>query len=195
MMPDVSFIVISDRPNHLRHLISCLRLQSCQAWELIVLDQTQRADCLAPVKEVEALGEDRVFWEAVPRIGDVGQSMKMAYTRFARGEWVCLPNDDAYYVPSFIDQMLWPARAFHWDLVYCGWLWNCADNTSPYRPMPGVPRFGQIDVGGYMLKRDALIEDGWTVRSEGGDGYLVERVAARRPHGVVPAGHILYVKN
>jgi len=195
MMPDVSFIVISDRPDHLRHLIACLRVQSHQAWELIVLDQTPRASCLPPVAEVEALGETRVFWEGVPKVGDVGQSMKMAYTRFARGEFVCLPNDDAYYVPPFIGQMLWTAKAHGWDLVYCGWLFNAADNTTPYRPMPGVPAFGRIDVGGFIVKREALIEDGWSDRGEGGDGHLVERICARRPHGAVPANHILYVKN
>lgn len=195
MMPDVSFLVVSDRPNHLRHLIACLRVQSNQNWELIVLDQTNRCDCLPPVTEVEALGETRVFYEHVPRVGDVGQSMQMAYTRFARGEFVCVPHDDAYYVPSFIDQMLWTARQGNFDLVYCGWLWNDADNTSPYRPMPGVPLFGRIDAGGFMVKREALIEDGWPERGEGGDGRLVERICARRPHGVVPADHILYIKN
>lgn len=194
-MPDVSFIVTSDRPNCLRHLIACLRLQTNANWELIVLDQTPRAACLDPVKEVEAIGETRVMWEAVPRIGDVGQSMKMAYTRYARGEFVCVPNDDAYYVPSFIDQMLWTARAQDLTLVYCDWLFNAADNTTPYRYMEAEPRFGRIDVGGFMVKREALIEDGWTYRAEGGDGYLVERIAAKHRHGAVPAHHILYVKN
>jgi hypothetical protein len=195
MMPDVSFICTSDRPNHLRHLIACLRVQTNANWELIVLDQTPRAACLPPVTEVEALGETRVFYEHVPRVGDFGQSMKMAYTRFARGEFVCLPNDDAYYVPSFIDQMLWTARSCKYDLVTCGWLWSSADNTTPYRPMAGEPRFGHIDIGGYIMKREALIADGWTVTGEGGDGYLAERIAARVPHGPVPAGHILYVHN
>lgn len=195
MMPDVSFIVAADRPDQLRHLIACLRVQTHPQWELIVLDQTARATCLPPVREVEALGETRVVWEAVPKICDVGQSMKMAYTRYARGEFVCLPNDDAYYVPRFLTQMLWAARAFTWDLVYCGWLWDMADNSTPYRPMPGVPTFGQIDVGGFIVKREALIEDGWPERGEGGDGYLAARIAARRPHGPVPDGHILYVKN
>ena len=195
MMPDVSFIVISDRPNHLRHLIACLRVQTNANWELIVLDQTPRAACLAPVTEVEALGETRVFWEAVPRVGDIGQSMKMAYTRFARGEFVCLPNDDAYYVPSFVDQMMWTARSCNYDLVTCGWLWSSADNTKPYRPMAGEPRFANIDIGGFIVKREALIADGWTVTGEGGDGYLAERISTRVPWGKVPAGHILYVHN
>lgn len=195
MMPDVSFICTSDRPNYLRLLIACLRVQSNANWELIVLDQTPRAACLDPVREVEALGETRVFWEAVPRIGDVGQSMKMAYTQYARGEFVCLPHDDAYFVPSFIDQMLWTARSCKYDLVTCGWLWGKADNSGPYRPMPGEPRFGQIGLGGFIVKREALIEDGWTVIGEGGDGYLAERIASRRPHGPVPAGHILFVYN
>lgn len=195
MMPVVSFVVVSDRPNHLRHLIACLRVQTNEAWELIVLDQTPRAACLPPVTEVEALGETRVFWEAVPRVGDVGQSMKMAYTRFARGEFICVPNDDAYYVPSFIDQMLWTARAFNLDLVYCDWLFNAADNTTPYRHMQGAPVFGRIDVGGFIVKREALLEDGWTWRGEGGDGHLVQRICEKHKSGPVPDNHILYVKN
>lgn len=195
MMPDVSFIVASDRPNCLRHLIACLRLQNHQAWELIVLDQTPRASCLPPVLEAEALGETRVFWEAVPKVGDVGQSMKMAYTRFARGEFVCVPMDDAYYVPSFLDQMLWTARTFNYDLVYCDWLWNAADQTTPYRHMVVAPVFSRIDVGGFMVNREALIADGWEYRGEGGDGKLVERLAAKVRHGTVPQNHILYVKN
>lgn len=195
MMPDCTFLVTSDRPDHLRHLIACLRVQTNPNWELIVLDQTHRAACLKPVQEVEAIGEARVYWEAVPRVGDIGQAMKMAYTRFARGEFVCLPNDDAYYVPTFLDQMLWTARAHDYELVYCDWLFDAADNTKPYRHMPVAPQFGRIDVGGFIVKREALIEDGWTYRAEGGDGYLVERIASRWKHGAVPDHHILYVKN
>jgi hypothetical protein len=61
--------------------------------------------------------------------------------------------------------------------------------------MAGEPRFANIDIGGFIVKREALIEDGWTVTGEGADGYLAERIAARRPWGKVPAGHILYVHN
>ncbi len=41
------------------------------------------------------------------------------------------------------------ARAFKYDLVTCAWLWSSADNTTPYRPMEGEPRFGHIDIGGF----------------------------------------------
>ncbi len=195
MMPDVSFIVVSDRPDQLRHLIACLRLQTNPKWELIVLDQTPRAVCLPPVQEAEALGETRVFWEAVPRVGDVGQSMKLAYSRFARGEFVCVPMDDAYYVPSFLDQAIWAARTYGYTLVYFDWLFNAADNSTPYRPVSAMPVVGRVDVGGFLVKREALIEDGWTWRGEGGDGQVVERIAAKYPAGPVPDHHILYVKN
>jgi hypothetical protein len=40
-----------------------------------------------------------------------------------------------------------------------------------------------------------LIADGWAYRGEGGDGKLVERLAAKHNHGPVPFHHILYVKN
>lgn len=195
MKPDLSFLCVSDRPDALRQLIACLRLQTYPNWELLVLDQTARAECLAPVREAEALGERRVSWDAVPRIGDVGQSMKAAYTRFARGEFLCFPHDDAYYVPVFAERMLWQAMSFGWDLVVCDWLFDRADNTTPYRHMVGAPVFGQVDIGGFIVKKEALIADGWLDRGEGGDGRLVERIAATHPHGCVPDHRVLYVKN
>lgn len=195
MKPDLTFITVADRPDALRQLIACLRLQTYPDWELLVLDQTPKATCLAPVLEAEALGERRVSWDAVPRIGDVGQSMKAAYTRFARGEFLCFPHDDAYYVPVFVERMLWQARACQWDLVYCDWLFDRADNTTPYWHMDGVPQFGRIDVGGFIVRREVLIADGWPDRGEGGDGRLVERIAAKYPHGCVPDHRVLYVKN
>lgn len=195
MTPDLSFICVADRPDALRQLIACLRLQTYPEWELLVLDQTQRADCLAPVLEAEALGERRVSWDSVPRIGDIGQSMKAAYTRFARGEFLCFPHDDAYYVPVFVERMLMEARNNNFDLVYCDWLFDRADNTTPYHHMPGVPQFGRIDIGGFIVKRDALLADGWADRGEGGDGRLVERLAQKHRHGCVPDNRVLYVKN
>ncbi len=195
MKPDVSFVCISDRPNSLRLLIACLRLQTNAAWELIVLDQTPRAACLAPVQEAEALGETRVDWQPVPKVGDVGQLMKMAYSETARGEYICLPNDDAYYVPVFVDRMVWFARANDLGLAYCDWLFDRADNTVPYRHMPGKPQHGWIDIGGFIVRKSDLVADGWPDRDEGGDGHLVERLAAKVRHACVPDQRVLYVKN
>lgn len=195
MKPDLSFLCVADRPDALRQLICCLRLQTCAAWELLVLDQTPEASCLPPVKEAKALGEDRVFWEAVPRIGDIGQSMKAAYTRFARGEFLCFPHDDAYYVPVFVERMLFEARVNNLEFVYCDWLFDKADNTVPYHHMPGVPVFGRIDIGGFIVTKAALLADGWKDNGEGGDGRLAERLAAKHRHGCVPDNRVLYVKN
>lgn len=195
MIPNVSFVCISDRPDALRQLIACLRLQGDPAWELLVLDQTPEASCLQPVKDAKALGEERVTWYAVPRIGDVGQTMKLAYTRLARGEYLCFPNDDAYYVPAFVSRMVWYAREANLDLVYCDWLFDRADNTVPYRYMEAVPMHGRIDIGGFIVRKEVLIADGWPDRGEGGDGRLVERIAANYRHGCVPNHNVLYVKN
>lgn len=195
MTPDLSFLTVADRPDALRLLIACLRLQTNPAWELLVLDQTPDAACLAPVKEAKALGEERISWDAVPRIGDIGQSMRAAYTRFARGEFLCFPHDDAYYVPVFVEKMLLYARTNAWELVYCDWLFDRADNTTPYHHWPGVPTFGRVDMGGFIVTKAALLADGWGDHGEGGDGRLVERIAEKHRHGCVPDNRVLYVKN
>ena len=195
MKPDVSFVCIADRPDFLRVLIACLRVQTSEKWELIVLDQTPYATCLPPVMEARALGETRIEWEAVPKVGDIGQSMKSAYSEFARGEYLCFPNDDAYYVPVFVDKLVWYGRAQNLDLVYCDWLFDRADNTVPYRHMPGRPKLGWIDIGGFIVRKTALMADGWGDRDEGGDGHLVERLASKHKHACLPDDRVYYVKN
>lgn len=195
MTPDLSFICVADRPDALRQLIACLRLQSDPRWELIVLDQTSRGACVLPIVEAEKLGETRLVYEPVPRVGDIGQSMKLAYSRYARGEFLCFPHDDAYYMPPFVDRMLMTARDGQLDLVYCDWIFDRANNTVPYHYWPGSPVFGRIDIGGFIVRKTVIVGGAWHDSIEGWDGRMVERICATHPHGCVPDNRVLYVKN
>lgn len=195
MIPDLSFICIADRPDNLRHLIACLRLQTNPRWELLVLDQTPRAACLAPVQEVEALGERRLQWYSVPHFGDHGQTVKYGYTIKARGEYVCYPCDDGYYVPIFVQDMVSYARMNKWDMIYCNFLLDEMVNLTRYQAYDVAPVIGRVDGGGFIVKPQFVIEDGWGDRTGTGDGALVERLVKKCSHGKFPLASIMYVKN
>jgi glycosyltransferase involved in cell wall biosynthesis len=183
---------MSDRPNSLRVLIACLRVQTNPSWELLVLDQTERGDCLAPVQEAEKLGERRVFWYHVKRYEDLGQTVKFEACRdLARGEYVCFPLDDAYYIPIFVEGMIHHSRLNNWDLILCNFLFD----VFLYKPFDAAPVIGRVDVGGFIVKKKCVIDDGWPNRVGNGDGLLVERLAKKYPNGKVPEDTVLYVKN
>lgn len=191
MQPDVSFVCVTDRPAHLRVLIACLRLQTSRSWELIVLDQSGTGASLIPVGEAQMLGESRIRYQVVDYVGDWGYTAKYEATRsLARGRFVCYPNDDSYYVPSFVEQMIKAATDQDLALVYCDWLFDRAG----YLPMDARPVVGRIDTGGFFVKRDLVIIDGWPDRGDTGDGLLVQRICEQHRHGKVPHG-VLYVKN
>ena len=61
--------------------------------------------------------------------------MKMAYTRFARGEFVCLPNDDAYYVLGLNGQgqvSIWLRSDGRWtELRHLPVNWTPAEGAKP----------------------------------------------------------------
>ena len=96
------------------------------------------------------------------------------------------PNDDAYYTPEYIEKMLQAAEKGRADLVCCDWVCD--------RAYTGRPKVGQIDVGGFLVKRDLMLRHGWPDRGPTGDGKLVESLVA---HGAkaVRMPDIAYVKN
>lgn len=188
--PTVALCILSDRPAHLHVLLGCLRLQTWAAWQAIVLDQTPDGRC----RDEVALAHDaRLEWRQVPYRGDWGQGEKFAAAQSVQAEFVGVPNDDSYYCPRYLELMMAHAVAERADLVYCDWV-SAWDAGRPYIPYTARPQIGQIDVGGFLVRRTLLLSHGWPDRGPTGDGVLVEslvRHGARVAH--VPA--TLYVKN
>jgi hypothetical protein len=149
------------------------------------------ADLIA--SEVAALEDPRLSVKRVVRRGDWGQAEKFEAALDASSEYVGFPNDDAYYCPRYLELMVIAAEHGHADLVYCDWV-SDRNLGRPYAPFTVAPRVGHVDVGGFLVRRSVLLEDGWTDRGPIGDGLLVERLVAKGVRHVrVPA--TLFVKN
>ena len=187
---NVTLCILSDRPDHLRVLLACLHLQTYQDWHAVVLDQAQDPAVVVPLCQLDP----RIRHHLVPRRGDWGQAVKYQAAVDCASTWVGFPNDDAYYCPRYLELMLQRATETRAELVYCDWV-SAADAVGmPYTRYQGVPQIGQIDVGGFLVKRDVLVTHGWPDRGPTGDGVLIESLIRNGvSHVRVPA--VCYVKN
>lgn len=186
--PVVSLVCIADRPRMLPVLIACLRAQTFDAWELIVLDQANDG---AIQGVVTAADDPRVQWIPVPNHHDWGQTEKVkAAQTIARGDVLGFPNDDAYYAPCYLARMVAMLDDATLDLVYCDWIFD----KFNYLPMVVAPKTGHIDVGGFLVRRQTFMAIGWDDRGDTGDGIFVEHiVASGARHARIAACY--YVKN
>lgn len=66
------------------------------------------------------------------QISDCYWSAEWAAKR-ARGNWLCFPCDDCYYVPEFQERMLEVAACYGWRLVLCDAIYRY--NTKRYAVM------------------------------------------------------------
>lgn len=205
--PRVSLLVgTRNRPDHLRALLACLRLQTMPEWEVLVCDEGERTvvselDRLElPTPAETVIDEyDRLDGEESdgrvrhvdcrPFAGDWHQSARACGAALARGEWLGFVPDDAYYCPRYLEFMLGGAYSRGWDLVYCDWVYDQAG----YQRYEVAPVVGRVDVGGFLVRRAAYEAVGWPWRDHEGDGKFVVACAAAVPHGRV--AHVLYVKN
>lgn len=188
----VSVVCIADRPFRLPLLVWSLIAQTYTDWELIVLDQShddRGVDCMIPIVP----SSDDVFKIRVvkcERYGDWGQAAKEAAAKdMADGELLMFPNDDAYYTPTALSDLVDVINQGA-DLALCGWLYD----QMGYVAMPPSTMVGHVDVGGFMVRRDLFLKVGWPDKSQTGDAKLI--AALIRAGGRVGATpRVLYVKN
>ena len=189
----VSVICVADRPERLPVLVWSLHAQTHRDWELLILDQTHDGSAMLYLDRTELPRslEARITRQRIERLGDWGQYAKERATHQAAvtGDAFLFPADDAYYVPSALATFV-AALEDDADLALCGWLYD----LKGYAPMPPTPAVGHVDVGGFMVRRNAFLVHGWPDKSQTGDGQLViGLLQAGARLAMVP--EVLYVKS
>jgi glycosyltransferase involved in cell wall biosynthesis len=183
-----SFIVSAfDRPRHLACLLRSLRLQTEQSFEVIVTDNARDVVIAAEnAAQVYELNDDRFQYErsALP---DCYASANYG-ARLAKGDYLCFPSDDNYYVPRFLEEMLAPAL----DLVYCDCIYD--GYGVHYAPMEVAPVAGHIDKGGFLVRHEKFPQFPPGPPGHGADGQLVEQLVREGVSHVKVPGY-LWVHN
>jgi hypothetical protein len=163
-------------------------------YEFIVTCNSVREDVRQSVFEVAGRFDAQVLFTVDEGAKDCYYAAEIAAKR-ARGDWLCFPSEDSYYVPYFADRMsVWTAE---WDFIYCDMLYT-SKWTEPvawtYSVMDVRPVRQHIDKTCFMLRRE-LFEvfpgkrDGAPCEA---DGELAEELVSRGVrHGKAHGGALV----
>lgn len=230
MSPKVSFIVSAyDRPRQLACVLASLAVQTLEEIEVLVVDNQRDPsgmmrnqivvdvmgdmDMKDPKRDIEERRRRRFSYHAAMRNNCYMSSE--AGAQYAKGEWLCFPSDDNYYVPEFAVRMVAAAERAERDLpaepgggppggralprvgfVYCDMIYD-PRLKGDYSVVDVRPVVNNVDKGGFLVRRDLFLEVGGFPDKENGvvcDGLFVEELVRRGVRGVKAAG-VLWVHN
>ncbi len=168
-MPKVTYVVSAyNRPEMLRCCLSSLAVQTDRDFEVIVADNASAFEMTQQHQEIVDDLRDSRFrrcdtnWVKTCAGWDCYHSAEYVAKNWAKGDWLCFPSDDSYYVPTFQQTMLYCAEKNGWDLVYCDIIRN--DDSVDGRKVTGAqgdyyfnwnvaPAVGGIDKTGFFVRR------------------------------------------
>jgi len=192
----VTFIVSAfEKPLTLNCCLASLNAQKGMEIEIIVACNS-RGDGVCVAHDLAAMYfEARVIHTGRMGAGDCYSAAEIV-VREARGEWLCFPSDDSYYVPTFLERMIETATTNSWEFVYCDMLYASRWTRGEYRVMNVQPKRGAIDKTCFMVRRDKFPDTGFPGRAGGGkaceaDGELAEYLAGTCRHGKAPGGALV----
>lgn len=152
----ISFVVSAY--NNIDALMCCLYSLKCQTvtdWEAIVMhrDPTPRNAAEHRIT-IERLNDHRIKYQLTVAPGLYEAAEEGA--AMAKGDWVCFPSDDSYYVPQFIEIVLKTARDTNADLVYADMVYDSRWNGRCYSVLESLPACNFIDKTSFVLKKTWL---------------------------------------
>lgn len=180
----ISYIVSAyDRPVQLIGCLASLLSQSHQDFEIIVTDNA--SDSYSNSRAVTKVCGfvDRVLYLHT-RMETCYHSAEHAVLSAAKGEWLCFPSDDSYYVPDFAKLML--EASVNRDLVYCDCIYD-PRRGGTYSVLDTSPNMGYIDKTNFIVRKEWFVKvGGFPEKAPGScsDGLFIQNVvAAGARHG------------
>jgi hypothetical protein len=192
----VSYIVSAyDRPVYLQCCLSSLSSQTAAVdYEFIVTCNHTDRDVRVANQEVARRFDAPIHFTVDEGARDCYYAAEMAATK-ARGDWLCFPSDDSYYVPLFLDRM--SAWMTDWDFIYCDMLYTSKWDSWRYSVMDVRPMRQHIDKTCFLVKRELF--HGFPGKKNGApceaDGELAEELVSRGVRHGKASGGALVVHN
>ncbi len=165
----VTYIVSAyDRPDMLRCCLASLAVQTDRDFEVIVADNSKTfAEQQQNAAVVSAFHDSRFGHRDTDCIKTVGGwdcywSAEYVAYNWAKGDWLCFPSDDSYYVPVFQERLLTRAKKDNLQLVYCDMVHGrsitpeIGSRFDRYERWFVEPRVNHIDKTGFLIKRSSF---------------------------------------
>jgi hypothetical protein len=138
-------------------VLHSLAVQTYPDFEAIITDNSSIETQLLNRRTVTELRDARfrhIDTSALVEVKDCYWTAEWAVANECRGDWLCFPSDDSYYVPCFAETLIKAAEMNRWELVYCNMLYDARFNGQFYAPVNVQPMKNSIDKTGFLLKRN-----------------------------------------
>jgi len=106
------------------------------------------------------------------RYNDFGHSLREIALHEAEEKYMLLTNDDNYYTPNFIEEMMPPLDIGDFDISYC----NMIHSHLGYQPLATQPRLNWIDIGAFIFDTKLGQRAGFEDKSFAADGIFFEKM-------------------
>jgi len=116
------------------------------------------------------------------RYNDYGHSLREVALLDATSEFLLLTNDDNYYTPNFLEELMPALKSRVYDIRYCNMI-HCHKkyrSHSPlgYHPLYTQMKLGWIDIGSFIFNTRKGQKAKFSDRSFDADGLFLERMIA-----------------
>jgi GT2 family glycosyltransferase len=167
------------RPDALPILIHSLKVQTSNDFILTVYhdgyDQ-EMSELFLLYKEKYPEFFDYRFSEL--RYNDWGHSLRATAIMEAKSPYLLITNDDNYYCPTFVEEMLSKIQEDESDIVICDMLHSHFGYKKYFRTFP---KSESIDIGAIICRTELAQKVGWKDKGFGGDGTYCEDLLYSQP--------------
>ena len=199
-MPKLSFIIAAhSRPNALRTCLSSIVQQTFGDWEALVCDNAEFMEyVLHHCVLCEIDKRIQYYPTCLNYDAKISQyhSSKWAAANVARGEWLCFPSDDSYYVFDFASKLLAAGETGlgcdiptggapgPLDLVGCDFVWGRRDGNggNVWTYCDFGPQVCHFDKTVFIVRREWFERIGWqgdiSIPNYPNDGLMAEKMVA-----------------
>lgn len=180
------------RLNALRSELYSLQAQTYARLEILVVHDGEMPNTGEP-----ALPQlSGVNYYATPERKNVfGHNCREFGIARAAGDYICIGNDDNYYMPTYVEWLLSALLAGNADIAYC----DMVHSHKLWKPLTTLPKKGQVDIGCWMAKAALVKSTPWPSHVFNSDGTFFEAMVAKAKGpgggGIVKVPATLFVHN
>ena len=128
---------------------------------------------------------DITYYSSSERFNDYGHTLREMALHRSSADYLLLTNDDNYYVPIFVEEILREIDNENPDIVYFDMVHShiMGDLPNPigYQTLITEPRLNRIDIGSFVFRTELGKVAGFTDREFNADGRFFERMLEFSP--------------
>jgi hypothetical protein len=169
------------RHQELQVLLSSLVVQTNKDFQVLLADEGEGEESEATEMLVYVFNRLNIRRSHYPWTGDWHYTAKNRAADEVTTSKVCFPQDDWYYVPTFVEKML----SVKDRLVACDFLlWN--SHLNIHYPVVVAPVIGQCSIGNWVIDTNLFNELKFIDIDYLADGRFVERANEKAPMRRIP---------